>query len=69
MASIRIARCGYDRSNPMRRVADAWEIAHACHDLGGPAAGFVTGEGRIIDGGGRHWGEVWPAGKPDQFSA
>ncbi len=62
------ARRGYHRSNPIMRVVDAWEIAHACLYLVGPASGFVTGEVLTIDGGGRHWGEVWTAGKPDHFS-
>lgn len=58
----------YPTSNPTMRVCDPMEIAEACIYLGGPAAGFVTGETLTIDGGGQHWGEVWTTDRPDYFS-
>jgi citronellol/citronellal dehydrogenase len=61
------ARAAYPRSNPMMRVGSAWDIAEACAYLGGPAAGFVTGELLTVDGGGQLWGETWTIGKPDYF--
>jgi citronellol/citronellal dehydrogenase len=61
------ARAAYPRSNPMMRVGSAWEIAEACVYLGGPAAGYVTGEVLTVDGGGQLWGETWTIPKPDWF--
>jgi citronellol/citronellal dehydrogenase len=61
------ARAAYPRSNPMMRVGTAWEIAEACVYLGGPAAGYVTGETLTVDGGGQLWGETWTIPKPDYF--
>jgi len=61
------ARAAYPRSNPMMRAGTAWDIAEACVYLGGPAAGFVTGELLTVDGGGQLWGETWTTGKPDYF--
>lgn len=61
------ARAAYPRTNPMMRAGTTWEIAEACAYLGGPAAGFVTGEVLTVDGGGQLWGEVWTTGKPDYF--
>ena len=61
------ARAAYPRSNPMMRVGSAWEVAEACAYLGGPAAGYVTGEVLTVDGGGQLWGETWTIPKPDYF--
>lgn len=61
------ARAAYPKTNPMMRAGTTWEIAEACAYLGGPAAGFVTGEVLTVDGGGQLWGEVWTTGKPDYF--
>jgi len=61
------ARAAYPRSNPMMRVGSAWEVAEACAYLGGPAAGYVTGEVLAVDGGGQLWGETWTIPKPDYF--
>jgi citronellol/citronellal dehydrogenase len=63
------ARAAYPRSNPMMRVGSAWDIAEACAYLGGPAAGYVTGEVLTVDGGGQLWGETWTIPKPDYFNA
>ena len=62
------ARAAYPRSNPMMRVGSAWDIAEACVYLGGPAAGYVTGETLTVDGGGQHWGETWTIPKPEALS-
>jgi citronellol/citronellal dehydrogenase len=61
------ARAAYPRSNPMMRVGSAWDIAEACAYLGGPAAGYVTGEVLTVDGGGQLWGETWTIPKPEYF--
>lgn len=57
----------YPKSNPMMRCGTAWEIAEACAWLGGPAAGYVTGELVNVAGGAQLWGEVWTIDKPDWF--
>ncbi len=62
------ARAAYPRSNPMMRVGSAWDIAEACAYLGGPAAGYVTGEVLTVDGGGQLWGETWTIPKPGLLS-
>ncbi|MCZ6859297.1 MAG: SDR family oxidoreductase [Alphaproteobacteria bacterium] len=59
----------YPTNNPTMRVGDPWEIAQACLYIGGPAAGYITGETLTIDGGGQHWGEIWTTGKPDFFAS
>jgi len=61
------ARALYPDSNPMKRVGTAWEIAEACIYLGGPAAGYVTGEVLTVAGGAQLWGETWTIAKPDYF--
>ncbi len=61
------ARAQYYRSNPMMRTGTPWEVAEACAYLGGPAAGYVTGEVMHVAGGSQHWGETWTTGKPDYF--
>jgi citronellol/citronellal dehydrogenase len=61
------ARASYPRANPMMRVGSSWDIAEACAYLGGPAAGYVTGEVLTVDGGGQLWGETWTIPKPDYF--
>lgn len=60
-------RALYHRSNPMMRNGTPWEIAEACAYLGGPSAGYVTGEVLHVAGGGQHWGETWTIDKPDYF--
>lgn len=59
----------FPRANPMRRPGTPMEIAEACVYLGGPAGSFITGEVLTVDGGGKFWGELWTAGKPDYFKA
>lgn len=58
----------FERANPMRRLGNAMEIAEACVYLSAASGSFITGEVLTIDGGGRLWGELWCAGKPDYFS-
>lgn len=60
-------RALYHRSNPMMRNGTPWEIAEACAYLGGPSAGYVTGEVLHVAGGGQHWGETWTIKKPNFF--
>ncbi len=57
----------YPNGNPLRRAGTAWDIAVACIFLGGPTAGFVTGETLEVSGGGNLWGEVWTTAKPEWF--
>ena len=54
-------------ANPMKRLGTALEIAEACIYLSAPSGGFITGEVLTVDGGGRLWGEMWTAGRPDYF--
>ena len=63
------ARARYPKTNPMMRVGSPWEIAEACVFVGGPGGRFINGETLVVDGGGRHWGEIWTTGKPEYFSA
>jgi len=57
----------FDRSNPMLRVGDAWDVAEAIVYLGGPSGKFITGEVLTVDGGHRLWGELFTAGRPKYF--
>ncbi len=61
------ARASYARCNPQMTVGDADEVAEACIYAGGPSSGYMTGNVITIDGGTRHWGEIWTNGKPDHF--
>jgi len=58
----------YARTNPLMRVGSAWEIAEACAWLGGPSAGYVTGEVIHVAGGSQLWGDTWTGGRPDWFN-
>lgn len=62
-------RARYPRTNPMMRAGSPWEIAEACVFIAGPGGRFINGETLVVDGGGRHWGEIWTTGKPEYFSA
>jgi len=59
----------FPRANPMRRPGTPMEIAEACVYLAGPSGSFITGEVLTVDGGGKFWGELWTAGRPDYFRA
>lgn len=58
----------FPQANPMRRPGTAMEIAEGCIYLSAPSASFMTGQVLTIDGGGRMWGELWTAGRPDHFN-
>ena len=62
------AKREFPRANPMRRPGTLREIAEAAIFLASPAASFMTGEVMTVDGGGRLWGEMWTAGRPDYFA-
>ena len=57
----------FPQANPMRRPGTAMEIAESCIYLSAPSGSFVNGEVLTIDGGGRMWGELWTAGRPEYF--
>jgi citronellol/citronellal dehydrogenase len=57
----------FPRANPLKRPATLREIAEAAIFLASPASTFVNGEVMTVDGGGRLWGELWTAGRPDHF--
>ena len=58
----------FPRANPMRRPGTPMEIAEACVYLSAPSGSFITGEVLTVDGGGRLWGELWTAGRPEYFA-
>ncbi|HUS24051.1 MAG TPA: SDR family oxidoreductase [Candidatus Binatia bacterium] len=62
------ARKEFPNANPMRRPGTPMEIAEAVVYLGGPSGSFITGETLTVDGGGRLWGELWTAGRPEYFA-
>ena len=57
----------FPRANPMKRPGTPMEIAEACVYLSAPSGNFITGEVLTVDGGGKLWGELWTAGRPDYF--
>jgi citronellol/citronellal dehydrogenase len=61
------ARKEFPRANPMKRPGTAMEIAEACVYLSASSGSFITGEVLTVDGGGKLWGELWTAGRPDYF--
>jgi citronellol/citronellal dehydrogenase len=62
------AKKEFPRANPMKRPGTPMEIAEACVYLSAPSGGFITGEVLTVDGGGKLWGELWTAGRPEYFS-
>ena len=54
-------------ANPLKRPGTPMEIAEACIYLSAPSGSFVTGEVLTVDGGGKLWGELWCAGRPDYY--
>ena len=62
------ARKEFPRANPMKRPGTPMEIAEAVVYLGASSGSFITGEVLTVDGGGRLWGELWTAGRPEYFS-
>ena len=57
----------WPRANPMKRWGKPTDIAQACCYLAASSGDFITGEVMTVDGGGRLWGELWTAGRPDYF--
>lgn len=62
------ARATFAYSNPMKTMGETWDIAECCVYLASDASKFMTGDVMVLDGGGRLWGELWTAGKPDYFN-
>ena len=58
----------FPRANPMKHWGTPMDIAEACCYLAAPSGKFITGEVMTIDGGGRLWGELWTAGRPEYFN-
>lgn len=58
----------FPRANPLKRPGSTMEIAETCVFLSAPTASFVTGEVLTVDGGGKLWGELWLAGRPEWYS-
>ncbi|MGH8444075.1 MAG: SDR family NAD(P)-dependent oxidoreductase [Solimonas sp.] len=54
-------------ANPLKRPGTALEIAEGCLYLSASSGSFITGEVLTIDGGGKLWGELWTAGRPDYY--
>ena len=54
-------------ANPMRRPGTPMEIAEACVYLSASSGSFINGEVLTVDGGGKLWGELWTAGRPDYY--
>lgn len=54
-------------SNPMFKLGDVFDVAHAVVYLSAPSGKFITGETVYVDGGRQHWGEDWPGGIPEYF--
>lgn len=54
-------------ANPLKRPGTPMEIAEACVYLGTSSGSFITGEVLTVDGGGKLWGELWTAGRPDYY--
>ena len=54
-------------ANPMKRPGTTMEIAESCVFLSSPSASFITGEVMTVDGGGKLWGELWLAGRPQWY--
>lgn len=59
----------FPKANPMKHWGTPMDIAEACCYLAAPSGKFITGEVMTIDGGGRLWGELWTAGRPEYFNS
>ena len=58
----------FPKANPMKHWGTPMDIAEACCYLTAPSGKFITGEVMTVDGGGRLWGELWTAGRPEYFN-
>ena len=63
------ARREFPLANPFKRPGTPMEIAEACIYLSASSGSFITGEVLTVDGGGKLWGELWTAGRPDWYRA
>lgn len=61
------AAAEFPLANPLKRMGRTMEIAESCVFLSSPTSGFITGEVLTVDGGGKLWGELWLAGRPEWF--
>lgn len=57
----------FPRSNVMKRMGDAWDVAEACIYLATASGKFITGEVLSVDAGMRLWGDLFTAGTPDYY--
>jgi len=62
------ARDALAKSNPLKRLGDAQDVAQACAYLSASSGKFITGEILVVDGGHQLWGELWMAGRPAYYS-
>ncbi|HEX7373594.1 MAG TPA: SDR family oxidoreductase [Steroidobacteraceae bacterium] len=59
----------FANTNPMKRLGDVFDVAHAVVYLSAESGKFVTGETLMVDGGHSGWGDTeWPGGRPDYFN-
>lgn len=61
------AAAEFKLANPLKRMGTTMEIAESCVFLSAPSASFITGEVLTVDGGGKLWGELWLAGRPEWY--
>lgn len=54
-------------ANPMKRPGTPMEIAESCVYVSASSGSFMTGEVVTVDGGGKLWGELWTAGRPEWY--
>ncbi|MFC4249912.1 SDR family NAD(P)-dependent oxidoreductase [Sinimarinibacterium flocculans] len=54
-------------ANPMKRPGTPMEIAESCIYVSASSGSFMTGEVVTVDGGGKLWGELWTAGRPEWY--
>ncbi len=62
------AKKEFPKANPLKRAGAPMDIAEACVYLSAGSGNFITGEVLTVDGGGKLWGELWTAGRPDWFA-
>lgn len=55
-------------ANPLKRPGTPMEIAESVIYLSASSGSFITGEVLTVDGGGKLWGELWTAGRPDYYA-
>lgn len=58
----------FPRANPLKRPGAPMEIAESVIYLSASSGSFITGEVLTVDGGGKLWGELWTAGRPEWFA-